>query len=428
MENNNYKLGTLAIHAGQEVDSTGARAVPIHQTTSYVFKGPEHAADLFALREPGFIYSRIMNPTNDVLEKRLAALDGGVGGLAFSSGMAATVAAILNICQSGQHIVSSCSLYGGTITLFAQTFKKMGIEVTLVEPSDPNNFAKAIKDNTRAVFFESIGNPRNDVPDFEAIAKIAHDHGIPVICDNTALTPVLLRPFDYGVDIAMYSCTKFIGGHGNSIGGALVDSGKFDWTNGKFPELTEPDPSYHGVQYCEQFGPAAYIVKCRVQFLRDLGGCMSPYNAFLFLQGLETLHLRMPRHCFNALKLAQFLKNQKNVTWVNYTGLPDHPSYQLGRKYLPAGQGAIVGFGIKGGHDTAVKFIKSVKLLSHLANIGDSKTLVIHPASTTHQQQSDEQQLAAGVTKDYIRISAGTEDIEDIIADVDQALKASQCK
>jgi len=428
MEQTKYGLGTLAVHAGHELDPTGSRAVPIYQTTSYVFKGPEHAADLFALREPGFIYSRIMNPTNGVFEERLAALDGGVGALAFSSGMGAITTAILNICQTGQHIVSSCSLYGGTVTLFTQTFKKLGIDVTLVEPADPANFEKAITDNTRALFIESVGNPRNDVPDFEAIADVAHKHGIPVICDNTVLTPVLLRTFDHGVDVNVYSCTKFIGGHGNSIGGAIVDSGKFDWTNGKFPELTEPDPSYHGVQYCEQFGEMAYIIKCRTQFLRDLGPCMSPHNAFLFLMGLETLHLRMPRHCENALALSQFLKKHKSVTWVNYTGLPDHPTHQVASKYLTRGCGAILGFGIKGGADAAVKFIKSVKLLSHLANVGDSKTLVIHPASTTHQQLSEEEQLAAGVTSDYVRISAGTEDIEDIIADVDQALAASQAR
>jgi len=425
MSDQQYRLGTLAIHGGHEVDPTGCRTVPIYQTSSYVFQSPQHAADLFALRQPGFIYSRIMNPTNDVLEKRLAALDGGVAALAFSAGQAATTAAILNICRAGQHIVSSCSLYGGTVTLFTHTLKKLGIDVTLVEPSDPANFDKAIKDNTRAVFIESVGNPRNDVPDFQAIADVAHKHGIPVICDNTVLTPVLFRPFDHGVDIAMYSCTKFIGGHGNSIGGAVVDSGKFDWTNGKFPELTEPDPSYHGVKYVEQFGPAAYIVKCRTQLLRDMGACMSPFNAFLFLQGLETLHLRMPRHCENAMRLANFLKGHEKVTWVNYPGLSDHPSHATAQKYLTQGQGAILGFGIKGGSDAAVKFIQSVKLLSHLANIGDSKTLVIHPWSTTHQQLADEEKLAAGVTEDFIRVSVGTEDIEDIIADVDQALKAT---
>lgn len=425
-EEANYKLDTLALHAGQEVDpTTGSRAVPIYQTTSYVFNDTEHAANLFALQEFGNIYSRIMNPTTDVLEKRMAALEGGVAALAFSSGMAAISNGILNICQSGQHIVSSCTLYGGTVTLFTQTLPKLGIEVTLVDPKDPKNFAKAIKDNTRLVFIESIGNPKNDVPDYQAITKIAHDKGVPVMCDNTVTSPALFRPIEHGVDIVMHSCTKIIGGHGNSIGGIIIDSGKFDWTNGRYPEMTEPDPAYHGMQYAETFGELAYIIKLRVQFLRDLGACMSPFNAFLFLTGLETLHLRVPRHCENALKLAKWLEGHKSVTWVNYPGLPSHPDYKSAKKYLPNGQGAILGFGIKGGREAGAKFIESVKLASHLANVLDSKTLVIHPSTTTHQQLSDEEQLAAGVTPDYVRVSVGTEHIDDIIADFDQALVAA---
>jgi len=426
-EQNNYRLETLAIHAGQKPDAeTLSRAVPIYQTTSYVFKNTTHAANLFALKEFGNIYSRMMNPTNDVLEKRLAALEGGVGALAVSSGQSAIYISILNICSAGGHIVSSSSLYGGTVTLFSQTLPKLGIEVTFVDPREPQNFADAIKENTRLLYIETIGNPKNDVLQYEKIARIAHDHGIPVICDNTVATPILFRPFEYGIDIVVHSCTKFIGGHGSSIGGAIVDSGKFDWTNGKYPELTEPDLSYHGVKYVESFGNMAYIIKARTQFLRDIGSCMSPFNAFLFLQGIETLHLRMPRHCENALALARWLDEQPQVNWVNYPGLPSHPDYVLAQKYLPKGQGAIIGFGIKGGKEAGIKFINSVKLASHLANIGDSKTLVIHPASTTHQQLSEAEQLAAGVTADYIRISVGTEHIDDIIADVEQALRKSQ--
>jgi len=421
-----YQLETLALHAGQTVDSdTLSRAVPIYQTTSYCFKNTEHAANLFALKEFGNIYTRLMNPTTDVLEKRLAALEGGVGGLALSSGQSAIYVSIFNICGSGGHIVSSNSLYGGTVTLFSQTFAKLGIEVTFVDPKDPKNFARAIKDNTRLIYIETVGNPKNDILQYEKIAEIAHKHGMPVICDNTVTTPILFRPFDYGIDIVVHSCTKFIGGHGTSIGGAIVDSGKFDWTNGRYPELTEPDPSYHGVKYVEAVGPLAYIIKARTQFLRDMGSCMSPFNAFLFLQGIETLHLRMPRHSENALKLAKWLEKQKAVGWVNYPGLESHPDHKLARKYLPKGQGAILGFGIKGGREAGIKFIDNVKLASHLANIGDSKTLVIHPASTTHSQLSEEEQLAAGVTPDYIRVSAGTEHIDDIIADFDQALKKS---
>jgi len=426
-KNKNYHLETLAIHAGQEADSdTLSRAVPVYQTTSYCFKDTSHAAKLFALEEFGNIYTRLMNPTTDVLEKRLTAMEGGVGGLGFSSGMAAITAGILNICKSGQHIVSSNSLYGGTVTLFSQTFAKLGIDVTFVDPKEPGDFAKAIKEKTRLLYIETIGNPKNDVLQFEKISDIAHKNNIPVICDNTVASPILFRPIEYGIDIVIHSCTKFIGGHGTSIGGMLIDSGKFNWGNGKYPELTEPDASYHGVKYVERFGELAYIIKARTQFLRDMGGCMSPFNAFLFLQGLETLHLRMPRHCENALKLARWLEKQDTVTWVNYPGLESHPDYERAKRYLPNGQGAILGFGIKGGKKAGIKFINSVKLASHLANIGDSKTLVIHPASTTHQQLTDEEQILAGVTKDFIRVSVGTEHIDDIIEDFKQALKISQ--
>jgi len=424
---NGYHLETLALHAGQHADcDTLSRAVPIYQTTSYVFKDTDHAANLFALKEFGNIYTRLMNPTTDVLEKRLAAMEGGVGGLALSSGQSAIYVSIFNICGAGGHIVSSNSLYGGTVTLFGQTFAKLGIEVSFVDPKDPENFAKAIKDNTRLLYIESIGNPKNDILQYERIAQIAHDNHMPVICDNTVTTPVLFRPIEYGIDIVVHSCTKFIGGHGTSIGGAIVDSGNFDWTNGRYPELTEPDPSYHGVKYVESFGNLAYIIKARTQFLRDMGSCMSPFNAFLFLQGIETLHLRMPRHSENALALAQWLEKHKAVNWVNYPGLKSHPDHKLAKKYLPKGQGAILGFGIEGGAEAGKKFINSVNLASHLANIGDSKTLVIHPSSTTHQQLTEAEQLAAGVTPDYIRVSAGTEHIDDIIADFEQALQASQ--
>jgi len=426
-KNIKYHLETLALHAGQEIDSdTRSRAVPIYQTTSYCFRDTEHAASLFALKEFGNIYTRLMNPTVDVLEKRLAAMEGGVGGLALSSGQSAIYVSIFNICGAGGHIVSSNSLYGGTVTLFSQTFAKLGIEVTFVDPKEPENFAKAIKNNTRLLYIETIGNPKNDILQYEKIADIAHKNGMPLICDNTVATPILFRPIEHGIDIVVHSCTKFIGGHGTSIGGAIVDSGKFNWAGGRYPELTEPDPSYHGIKYVESFGELAYIIKARTQFLRDMGSCMSPFNAFLFLQGLETLHLRMPRHSENALKLAQWLQGQKSVSWVNYPGLKSHPDYELAKKYLPDGHGAILGFGIKGGKKAGIKFINSVKLASHLANIGDSKTLVIHPASTTHSQLTETEQLAAGVTADYIRASVGTEHIDDIIADFKEALKASQ--
>ena len=434
VEKGKYRPGTLALHAGHEPDTaSNARAVPIYQTSSYVFRSSEQAENLFALKEFGNIYTRIMNPTTDVLEKRLAALDGGVGALAVASGQSAITLAVLNITKAGQNIVSTSYLYGGTYNLFHYTLAKMGIEVRFVDSSDPKNFEAAIDDNTRLVYTESIGNPKNNVDDFEGIAKVAHRRGIPFVLDNT-VSPFIFQPFEHGVDIAVYSMTKLIGGHGTSIGGAVVDSGKFDWSQGKFPELTEPDPSYHGVSYWQAFGlhdkasiqGAAYIMKLRVQMLRDLGPAVSPFNAFLFLQGLETLHLRMPRHCENALEVAKWLESNPNVNWVNYPLLPSHPDSERARKYLPQGAGAIMGFGIKGGIEAGKKFIDSVGLFSHLANIGDSKSLVIHPASTTHQQLTAEERLSTGVTDDFIRLSIGTEDVQDLIEDLDQAIQASQ--
>jgi len=423
-EESKYHDGTLALHAGQVPDpTTNARAVPIYQTSSYTFNSAEHAANLFSLKEMGNIYTRLMNPTTDVLEKRLAELDGGVGALALASGSAAVTLAILNLARAGENIVASSNLYGGTYNLFHHTFKRMGIEVRFVDTADLSQIEGAIDANTKALYTETIGNPKNNVDDFEALAKIAHDHGLPFIVDNTVATPLLFKPMEHGADIVVYSLTKFIGGHGTSIGGAVVDSGNFDWSSGRFPEYTSPDPSYHGLIYHEALGNLAYILKMRLTLLRDLGPCLSPTNAFYFLQGLETLHLRMPRHCENALKVAQFLESHPLVSWVNYPGLESHKDYANAQRYLPKGQGAILGFGIKGGIEAGKKFIDSVKLASHLANIGDAKTLVIHPASTTHQQLTAEQQLAAGVTPDYIRVSVGIEDIRDIIADLDQALK-----
>ncbi len=427
-ENSNYGLGTRALHAGQVPDpATLARAVPIYQTSSYNFTSSEHAANLFGLKEMGNIYTRIMNPTSDVLEKRLAELDGGVGALALSSGSAAVSLAILNLAKAGDNIISSNALYGGTYNLFRHTLARMGISVRFVNTSDPAAVAAAVDARTRAVFTETIGNPKNSVDDFAALAKTAHDHNLPLIVDNTVATPALFRPIDHGADIVCYSLTKFIGGHGTSIGGAVVDSGKFNWGNGRFAEFTTPDPSYHGLVYHEALGNLAYILKMRLTLLRDLGPCLSPFNSFLFLQGLETLHLRLPRHCENALAVARHLEKHPLVSWVNYPGLESHPDHAKAKKYLPAGQGAILGFGIKGGAAAGARFIDNVKLASHLANIGDAKTLVIHPASTTHQQLSAEEQLAAGVTPDFIRVSVGIEDVKDIIADLDQALAAA-CK
>ena len=429
MSEKKFGLSTLAVHAGQESPdpATGSRAVPIYQTASYVFKSTEHAANLFALKELGNIYTRIMNPTSDVFEKRIAAIEGGVAALAVASGQAAISLALLAITQVGDEIVSANNLYGGTYELFHYTFPKLGRKVIFVDSTQPEEFKKAITPRTRAIYAETIGNPKLDVPDFEKIARIAHDEGLPFVVDNTVGIG-LVRPIEYGADIIVDSATKFINGHGNSIGGIIVDSGKFDWSRGKFPEFTEPDPSYHGLKYWDTFGSfpglgnVAFIFKVRVQLLRDLGPTISPFNSFLFLQGVETLVLRQERHSENALKVARFLKSHPAVAWVNYPGLEEHPSHALAKKYLKGKYNAILGFGIKGGLPAAKKFIESLQLLSHLANIGDSKSLVIHPASTTHQQLTPAEQEATGVTADFIRVSVGIEDVEDIIADLDQAL------
>jgi len=426
-----YRLATKALHAGQEPDpTTGARAVPIYATAAYSFRDTEHAANLFALKEFGNIYSRLMNPTCDVLEKRLAALDGGAAGLAFASGQAAITAAVLTLTHAGQNFVSSTSLYGGTWTLFTQTLKKLGIEVRFFDPDEPEKIRELVDENTRCVYMESLGNPKNDVPDFRKIASVAHELDLPVLCDNTVTTPALLRPIAHGIDIVIYSCTKYLGGHGVHIGGAIVDSGKFPWADNprKWPEFCAPDDAYHGVVFEEALRPIgniAFIVHVRTHLLRDMGGCMSPFAAFLFLLGIETLHVRMPRHCRNAEVLAEWLSAHPAVEWVNYPRLPGHPHYANAQEYLPDGAGAIIGFGIKGGHDAGVKFINSVKLASHLANIGDAKTLVIHPASTTHQQLTASEQAATGVTPEFVRLCVGIEDVEDIKADLDQALLAA---
>lgn len=424
-KNAGLKVETLALHGGQVADpTTGSRAVPIYQTTSYQFKNTEHAANLFGLKEFGNIYTRLMNPTTDVFEKRVALLDGGVGALAVASGQSAITLALLNIAQNGDEIVSADNLYGGTYNLFHYTFPKFGIKVKFVKSNDLVALKKAITQKTKAVYAESIGNPKLDVADLEGISKIAHENGIPFVLDNT-VSPYLLRPVDFGVDIVVYSATKFIGGHGTSLGGVIVDSGKFDWTNGKFPLIADPDPSYHGINFVEALKPLgniAYIIKARVTLLRDLGPALSPFNSFLFLQGLETLHLRLPRHSKNALTVAKYLERHPKVVWVNYPGLETSPEKNRVKKYLPYGAGAILGFGIKGGLDAGKKFIDSLKLISHLANVGDAKTLAIHPATTTHQQLSADEQLATGVTPDFIRLSIGLEHTDDIISDIEQAL------
>lgn len=419
-----YAPETLALHAGQKPDpTTNSRAVPIYQTTSYVFNDTDHAARLFGLQEFGNIYTRIMNPTSDVFEQRVAALEGGVGALAVASGQAAISLALLTLVRSGEEIVSSSSLYGGTYNLFHYTFAQMGIKVIFVDSNDPENFRKAIGPKTKAIYAETVGNPRMDTLDIAAVAAIAHEFGLPLVIDNTFPSPYLVRPFDHGADIVIHSATKFIGGHGTSIGGVIVDSGKFPWNNGKFPQLSEPDPSYHGVNFSEAMGNLAYIIKVRVQGLRDLGPALSPFNSFLFLQGLETLHLRMERHSRNALAVAEFLEAHPKVSWVSYPGLPSHPSHDLAKKYHAKGlYGAIIAFGIRGGVAEGKKFIDALKLHSLLANIGDAKSLVIHPASTTHQQLSPEEQLAAGVAPELIRLSVGIEHIGDIIDDLEQAL------
>ena len=424
MTNNKWHLDTLSIHAGQEVDDfSKSRAVPIYQTSSYVFDDTNHAQALFSLAEPGNIYTRIMNPTQNVFEERITALEGGVGALATSSGQAAIHLALLNIVESGDEIVASSNLYGGTYNLLNVTFKKLGITVHFVDPSNPENFAQAITKKTKAVYAETIGNPRIDVLDIEAVAQVAHNNNIPLIVDNTFPTPYLLRPFEYGADIIVHSATKFIGGHGTSIGGVIVDSGKFNWDNGKFPGLVEPDASYHGISYAHDVGAAAYITKARVQLLRDLGSAVSPFNVHEFLLGLETLHLRLERHSQNALQVAEYLEQHPKVKWVNYPGLTSNAYYDLGQKYLPNGQGAILTFGIDGTVAEIAQFVDGLSLFSHLANVGDSKSLVIHPASTTHQQLSDEERLASGVTNDLVRLSVGTENIHDILTDLENALK-----
>ena len=425
------KLGTKSLHAGQKPDpTTGSRAVPIYQTTSYQFRDTEHAANLFGLKELGNIYTRIMNPTTDVLEQRLAALEGGSGALAHSSGQAAITASILNLAGAGDHIVSVSQLYGGTYNLFHYTLPKLGIQVSFVDGDDPENFRKAVKSNTKAFYGEGLGNPRLNIFPFAEVGKIAKEVGVPLIIDNTALSPYLNRPFEHGANIVVHSATKHIGGHGTSIGGIVVDGGNFDWGNGKFPGFTEPDMSYHGLPHWEAFkafAPAgganiAFIMKMRLQFLRDVGSCLSPFNAFLLLQGLETLHLRMERHCANAMKVAQYLESHPKVKWTNYPGLKSSKYHDLAKKYLTNGYGALVGFGLKSGHEGGRKFIDSLVLHSHVANIGDARSLAIHPASTTHSQLTAAERDSAGVTDDYVRLSVGIEDIEDIIADLEQAL------
>lgn len=418
----NRGVSTLAVHAGTTPDpATGARSVPIYQTAAYVFKDTEEAADLFGLRKAGNIYTRLMNPTTDVFEKRIAALEGGIGALATASGMAAITTALLTFTKPGDEIVSGDKLYGGTYELFNYTFPKLGRTVKFVDSRNPEEFKNAISENTKALYVESIGNPGLDVADLEKLAEIAHAAGIPLVVDNT-VSPLILRPIDHGADIVVCSATKFIGGHGTSIGGVIVDSGNFDWSPEKFPEICEPDPGYHGLKYKEAFGKAAFIGKARVQFMRDTGACISPFNSFLFILGLETLPLRMKKHCDNALVVAKFLQDHPKVSWVSYPGLESHRSHELAKKYLKSGSGAIIGFGIKGGIGECKTFIESLEVFSHLANIGDAKSLVIHPASTTHEQLSKEEQLACGVTEDFIRLSIGIEDEKDLIFDIEQAL------
>ncbi len=422
------KLGfdTMQLHAGQTVDSDSkSRAVPIYQTTSYLFDNAQHAQDLFALKEMGNIYTRIMNPTTDVFEKRVAALEGGVGALAVASGSAAITYSVLNIMKAGDELVSASTLYGGTYNLFSSTLKTFGINTTFVNPDDPENFRNAINDNTKAIFIESLGNPGINVVDIEAVAKIAHENKIPLIVDNTFGTPYLINPFNFGADIIVHSATKFIGGHGTSIGGVIVDSGKFDWAgSGKFACMTEPDPSYHGVSYAKDLGELAYILKARVVLLRDTGACISPFNSFLLLQGLETLSLRVERHVSNTEKIVKFLENHPAITYVSYPGLKSSKYYEMGQKYFPKGAGSIFAFGVKGGIEGAKKFIDKLEIFSLLANVADAKSLVIHPATTTHSQLSEEAMVKAGVTPDQIRLSVGIEDVNDLIYDLDQALSS----
>lgn len=422
------KFETLALHAGYAPDpTTGARALPIYQTTAYQFRDTDHAAALFALQEFGNIYTRIMNPTTDAFEQRIAALEGGVGALATSSGQFAETLAILTLANSGDEIISAAALYGGTYTLFSQSLKRLGIHVHFVEGDDPADYERLINDKTKAIYLETIGNPKLEIPDFEGIAAIAHKHGVPVIVDNTFGTPYLIRPFEHGADIVVHSTTKWIGGHGLSIGGVIVDSGKFDWkASGRHPGLIEPEPAYHGAVFADVVGPLAFIIRARVVGLRDFGGAQSPFNSFLTVLGLETLALRVQKHVDNTLAVAQYLEQHEAVDWVNYPGLPSHPSYERAKRYLPKGAGAVLGFGIKGGREAGRRFIDSLKLFSHVANVGDVRSLAIHPATTTHSQLSAEEQAAAGVSDDYVRLAIGIEDIDDILWDLDQALKVAQ--
>lgn len=413
------KFSTQALHAGHDVTKNGGtRAVPIYQTTSYIFNNADHAANLFGLAEPGYIYTRLNNPTNDVLEQRLAAIEGGIGAVVTASGTAALTTALLVLLRAGDHIVASNSLYGGTYNLLSVTLPRLGITTTFVDPSDPENFTRAAKENTRAFFAESLGNPKLDVLDLDEISRNAKAFKVPFIVDNTVATPYLLNPIDHGADIVIHSLTKYISGNGTSLGGVIIDAGRFDWSNGKFPEFTEPSPGYHGLVYHEALGPAAFIAKVRIEGLRDFGAALSPFNAFQTIQGLETLDIRIKKHSDNALKLALWLEQQEAVAWVNYPGLPSSKYRELANKYLPEGQSGIVTFGLKGGFEAAKKVADETKLFSLLANIGDTKSLIIHPASTTHQQLSDAEQLATGVTKDLIRLSVGLEDIDDLKADL----------
>jgi len=427
MTDHEYDFDTLCLHAGQVPDpATGSRAAPIYQTAAYVFDDTDHAASLFNAQTFGNIYSRLSNPTTAMFEERMAALEGGRAALAVASGLAAQMTALLTLLSAGDHLVSASTLYGGTYSQFDVNFRRMGIETTFVDPDHPENFTAAIQDNTRCIFIETIGNPSNNLIDIQAVADIAHQHDIPLMVDNTFASPYLCRPFEHGADIVVHSATKFIGGHGTSIGGVIVESGKFPWDNGKFPDMIEPSKGYHGIRFYETFGDFGYITKCRLETLRTLGPSLSPFNAFLFLQGLETLHLRMARHVENALRVAEHLNDHAAVSWVKYAGLKDNPYHALANRYLPKGAGSILTFGVKGGQDAGVKFIENAEFMSHLANVGDAKTLIIHPASTTHRQLDDEEQISAGVTPDMIRISVGLESIEDILWDIDNALNSSQ--
>lgn len=426
-EERSLGFNTRSLHAGHKPDAaTKARAVPIYQTTSFTFDDTEDAAALFGLQKFGNIYTRIMNPTTDVLEQRVASLENGAAALALASGQAAQFIALSSLLETGDEMVAASTLYGGTYTQFDVSFRKFGYNVRFVEPDDPQNFAKAISPKTKCLYGETISNPRGNVLDIEAVAKIAHAHGIPLVIDNTFATPYVCKPIDYGADIVVHSLTKFMGGHGTSIGGIIVDAGKFDWKNGKFPQLTEPSRAYHGMKFAEAFGNLAFILRARVEGLRDMGPCLSPFNAFLFLQGIETLSLRMDRHLSNTLAVAQHLEKHPLVSWVKYPSLPSSPYYTAAKKYTPKGGGAVFSFGIKGGYEAGKRLINSMKLFSHLANVGDVRSLVIHPASTTHQQLSGPEQAAAGVTPELVRVSVGIEDVEDILWDLDQALASSQ--